>query len=253
MFELMRISPGFVKALQDFGNLALDLFWESDQIGISWTEDKIQEYFFSNGKSEFQDFPKDLMLSILREGCDIFNSFSFDKCFKDNLLFVESIHFLLAGKHGFYRHAFIVKEVFPVISPANEKPITLVNVLVGKHEIKNEADVNVSYLTAIEVEEAVNVFPKILNDNLELRWKMLQELDQDLEYFPPLGKDSNWSAEMIDLVKQSRRELEERLRRSFSERFGRNEDPRQFLQDVLFPFLLEARQRGCGVLLFRFY
>ena len=43
------------------------------------------------------------------------------------------------------------------------------NVLVGKHEIKKEAGLYVSCLTAIEVEEAVNSLSKILNDDFDLR------------------------------------------------------------------------------------
>lgn len=251
-FALRRISTGFLKALQDFGELTFDLFSESYLIDEDdfWTEDKIQEDFFSNDKSEFQDFPRELMLPILSEGCEIFRSL--DKSLSVNGKFIEGIHFLLAGKHQFYRHNFIVKEVSPVISPAIGKTITLVNALVGKHEIKNEAGFYVSYLTAIEVEEVVNSLPKILNDDFDVRWKMLQDIDRDSEYWQSYQEAPKWNAETIDFMKRFRDSFEERLRQSFSERFYPNE-PRQFLQDELFPFLLKARQFGCGVLLSRAY
>jgi hypothetical protein len=251
-FTLRRISPGFLKALQDFGELTFDLFWKSDLIDDDdfWTEDKIQEEFFSNGKSEFQDFPRELMLPILSEGCEIFRCL--DKSFSVNGQFAEGIHFLLAGKHQFYRHDFIVKEVSPVIPPSNEKTITLVNALVGKHEIKHETGIYVSYLTAIEVEEAVDSLPKILNDDFDVRWKILQDLDQNSEYLPPDREDPILNAEMIASMKRYRRLFQKRLHCSFSERFHPNE-PRQFLQNELFPFLLEAKQLGCGVLSSRAY
>ncbi|HEY9824206.1 MAG TPA: hypothetical protein V6D19_02075 [Stenomitos sp.] len=242
-FALWRISPEFVKALQDFGGFAFDLFWESDLIDDDdlWTEDKIQENFFSDGKSYFQDFPRDLMLPILSEGCEIFRSL--DKSFSTNGKFVEGIHFLLAGKHQFHRHDFIVKEV----SLLDDRTLILVNVLVGMHKVKEEAGLYVTYLTAVEVEAAARFLPRIFNDDFDMRWKMLQELDQGSEYLPPYHENPQWTQEMIDSEKRWRHSFKERLRRSFSERFH-PEEPRQFLQDELLPFLLKAGQLGCGVL-----
>ena len=253
-FALRRISSGFLKALQDFGELTFDLFWESDLIDYDefWTEDKIQTDFFSKDTCEFKDFPRELMLPILSEGCELFRSLDRRSSSGHNGWFIEAIHFLLAGKHQFYRHDFISKEVSPVSSSSNGKLITLVNVLVGKHEIKKEAGFYVSYLTAIEVEEAVNSLSKILNDNFDLRWKMLQDLDQDSEYFPPYQEDPKWDAEMIDSMKRYHHSLEEGLRRSFSDQFHPHE-AREFLQDELVPFLAEARQGRCGILLSRAY
>jgi hypothetical protein len=247
-FALRRISPEFVKALQDCGELTFDLFWESDLIDDNelWTEDKIQEDFFSDGKSYFQDFPRALMLPILSEGCEIFRSL--DKSFSTNGKFVEGIHFLLAGKHHFYRHDFIVKE----LTSASGQTITLVNVLVGSNEIKKEAGFHVSYLTSREVEEAIKFLPKVLKDDFAVRWRTLQELDQDSAYLPPYHEDPVWDAQMIDFMKRWRQSSEEWLQQSFSERFY-PEEPRQFLQDELFPFLLKACQTGCGVLVSQSY
>lgn len=243
-FALRRISTELVKTLQDFGEPAFDLFWASDLIDDDdlWTEDKIQEYFFSDGKSFFQDFPRDLMLPILIEGCEI--SRSLDKSFSTDGAFVECIHFLLAGKRQFHQHDFIVKEVsFP-----DDRTLTLINVLVGMHEIKEEADFYASYLTAIEVEAVVKFLPKIFNDKFDMRWKMLQELEQGSEYFQPYHEDPQRTEEMIDSIKRWRHSCEERLHRSFSESFFHPEEPRQFIQDELFPFLVKASQLGCGVL-----
>ena len=46
-FAIRRISPGLLKALQDFSKLTVDLFWKSDLIDDDdfWTEDKIQKDF----------------------------------------------------------------------------------------------------------------------------------------------------------------------------------------------------------------
>lgn len=248
-FSLWRISPECVKALQDFGEPAFDLLWESDLVDDDdfWTENKIQEDYFSDGKSYFQDFPRDLMLTILSEGCEI--SRSLDKSFSVNGNFVEGIHFLLAGKRQFYRHDFIVKEVS---LPDEQAFLTLANVLVGMREAKEEAGLYASYLTADEVEAAVKVLPNILNDDFDMRWKRLQEMDQGSEYLRPYHQEPWWTEEIIESIKRSRQAYKERLRRSFSESFH-PEEPRQFLHDELFPFLVEASRLGCGLLASRSY
>ena len=98
---LRRIAPGLLKALQDFGELTVDLFWKSDLIDDDnfWTEDKIQKDFFSKDNSEFKDFSRELMLSILSEGCKLSRSLDRSSSSGHNGWFIEAIHFLLAGKH----------------------------------------------------------------------------------------------------------------------------------------------------------
>jgi hypothetical protein len=246
--SLRRISPELVKALQDFGELAFDLFWESDLVEEedSWTEGKIDDEYFSGDKSEFQNFPRDLMLSILSEGCEIFRSL--DRSLWTNGNFTEGIHFLLSGKHQFHRNDFTVREV----ASTDNEMIALVNVLVGKYEIKNEPGLYASYLTSIEVKEAAKFLPKVLKDDFDLRWRVLQELDQGSEYLLPYYEDPRWDAEQIDSIQQWRRSFKERLQLPFSERFY-PEQPRQFLQDELLPFLEAASHFGHGVISCRGY
>jgi hypothetical protein len=246
--SLRRISSELVEAFQNGGELAFDLFWASDFIDDEdvWTEGKIDEEFFSNDKSKFQDFPRALMLPILNEGCEIFRSL--DRNLWTNGKFTEGIHFLLSGKHQFYRHDFTVREVTSV----DNKMLTLVSVLAGRHEIKDESGLYASYLTSIEVKEAAKFLPKILDDDFDDRWRVLQELDQGSEYLPPYYEDPKWDAEIIDFNKRWRRSFEDRLQLPFSERFY-PEEPRQFLRDELLPFLQAASHFGHGVISCRNY
>jgi hypothetical protein len=221
-FVLNKVSPSLIQVFEEFGELGFDVFWESDLLDENegcWTEDKVERFFYSEGKCKFQDFPKKLILPVLSEGQTISQSLNLANSFNGKL--IECIHSLWAGKRQFYRHNFIVREA--PHSHRNAGLLILVNALVGRVQLKNAPGLYASYLTSAEVKEATNFLPRIIDEDYEARWHTLYPSDQDTSLSYP--EELRVNKETISLI----------------------------IRDELLPFLVETIDLGYGILSRRCY
>jgi hypothetical protein len=221
-FVLKRVSPSLVQVFEEFGELGFDIFEESDLLDEDegeWTEDKVEKFFYSGGKLEFQDFPKERTLLILSEGQTISQSSNLSVSFNGKL--VGCIHALWAGKCNLYRQDFIVKEV--PHPHKNTDLLVLVNALVGRVQLKNELGLYASYLTSAEVKETTDFLPRVINDDYKARWQALYRSDKNTS--PPYPEELRVNEETIYLI----------------------------IRDELLPFLVETTHLGYGILSRRSY
>ena len=228
-FTLKKVSPTLIQVFEEFGELGFDIFDKSDLLDEDegcWTEDKIDEFFYSDEKMAFPALLRERILEILLEGQQIDRSDDLSESF--NGRFIEGINFLLAGKRQFYQQDFVVKFISYPGNVGNS--IVLVNSLVGRSKIKEKLGLYASYLKSVEVKEVTDFLPRILDDDFEMRWKALQELDDHSEYFSSHHVDPS----------------------SFSQIFDTHE-VREFIQDELLPFLQKTKELGYGILSRRSY
>jgi hypothetical protein len=108
-FSLKKVSPALIQAFEDFGEMGFNVFDKADLLDEDegdWTEDRIDEFFYSDGESEFPGFPRERILPILLEGQQIDQSLDRSESF--NGRFIEGVNFLLAGKRQFHFQDFII-------------------------------------------------------------------------------------------------------------------------------------------------
>jgi hypothetical protein len=219
-FYFRKVAPFVIQAIETHGALAFDAFWKGDWVDDFENEEEIQNIFRVIGQVEKLNQQRDIFLSLLQEGKRV-NELLQD-CHSENGWEIFEYNFLIAGRHQHcYEADFLIREVeLNPLNPTSEK-LLLVNALVGHRKIRSVSGEDSGYFSPSDVCEIVRCLPKILDDDLALRWHRLQMLYPD-EYLP-----------------------QRTLKDAFS---GDSEWPRRFLQETWLPFLQDAVKRGCGIL-----
>jgi hypothetical protein len=216
-FYFRKVAPFVIQAIETHGELAFDTFWKGDWVDDFENEEEIQNIFRVLGQVERLNQQRDIFFPLLREGNHV-QEFLQD-CHSENGWEIREYNFLIAGRYQHcYETDFLIREV--ELNQTPEK-LLLVNALVGYRKIRHVMGEDSTYFRPSDVCEIVKWLPKILDEDLALRWQRLQMLYPN-EYLPPKS-----------------------LQDAFS---GDSEWPRRFLQETWLPFLQDAANRGCGIL-----
>jgi hypothetical protein len=286
-FIFYQCSPKLTEAIQNFGCLAVDTFWNGQLLDedeekwteVIWTEAHIQATFDLEAQTKLDHLPKDLCLFLLQAGWEASNQ-KFGRLDVDGS-FMGGIHFLLTGKRQLTHCDFLTKELHLGPSGNLGTRIILINGIRGGLQIDRGEGPDVNLLAPEDLQVTLESFAKILEDDFESRWKILQDLDKDTRYGPdyddpqwaklilancrryyresknklkiiPDDEDPRWAEETIRSARESAQKYRQMLDRrhglSLPEFFHGSEGPKKFIATELMPMFQTAHHSGCGIL-----